>query len=1026
MQVHRSSAVCAAALFLFCTHAAADDAPKAPEPATVKLLKNDIEVAANGSSVSTLHAEIFASNDAAAMQVAQMNIPFDASMQTVDIVEAHTLKRDGTTVAVDASATYEQLLPGQPQVPMFTALRAKVIVFPQFAAGDTAVYTVKITTKHPFFEGQYAIGEVFSHAVAYGEVRETITAPKDFPLYVESHDVEFSKSEAGNNVVYAWHYSAPTPSANPVASVSPLDRLPRFFASSFKDYAELGSAYAGLAAAKIAVTPKIGVLADQITSSVSDRREQAKKIYEWVVGHIRYVGIELGKGSFVPHDVDSIVSNGYGDCKDHDALLQALLKAKGISAQSVLIDSGNAYTLTAVPTFFQLDHVITWLPEFKIYLDSSAVVAPFGVLPISEYGKPAVFASAKSAALGTTPVLPPGLATTTTTTVSRLDKDGTLAATTTTTATGPFAIALRNIGLQVQAAGPTKAASVILNVSGYANATGEITEDSPVELTPSYTITGKFTATGWSDEASGNSNFHIPGGMRLLGLTGDGIMGPFYPGELKDSDATACFSARDAETLSLQGPPGMKFSSVPDDVRVETPNLLFTAHWSLTGDTLAVHREFTSHIDQPLCTGEVRKQTAAALKKISESYDKTITFDRTAEDLDKAIKTNPNDADAFEERGIAHAHAGQNDLAVADYTQAIALNPADQAYFYNRGLAYSELHKYASAIEDFSKAIALKPDDADNFAQRGATYSTLQKYESAIEDFSKAIALKSDDAGTFAQRGAAYYALGQYASAIEDYSKATSLNPDDVDNWNERGRARRMAGQLDDALQDFNKATALKPDYPYPFYNRGMVYTQKGQYARAIKEFDQSIKLKPDYYFSYGDRANAYLAMHEFDRAIQDFDKAIALNPDAVDYLVRRGFAYISQRQLKRSIEDFDKAVAASPDNSSARVGRAMARTMLGQPELARDDNNWMVEFYGRVLMKTPDDVGAHLNRANAYLALGKNDLALKDANSVIALEPGSAAGYFTRANVKRAMGDNYGANVDTEKATKLDPKIVH
>ena len=118
-----------------------------------------------------------------------------------------------------------------------------------------------------------------------------------------------------------------------------------------------------------------------------------------MVAHTRYVAIELGRGSFVPHDADTVIAKGYGDCKDHDVLLQALLKAKGIDAESILINATNAYSLSEAPSFAQLDHVITYLPEFAVYLDASTPVAPFDVLPLQEYGKPAVRASRKTAGL---------------------------------------------------------------------------------------------------------------------------------------------------------------------------------------------------------------------------------------------------------------------------------------------------------------------------------------------------------------------------------------------------------------------------------------------------------------------------------------------------------------------------------------------------------------------------------------------------------------------------------------------------
>ncbi|MGA7674096.1 MAG: tetratricopeptide repeat protein [Rhizomicrobium sp.] len=858
---------------------AADDKAQTTEPVTAKLITHDVQVAADGSSIQTVHAELRASNDAAAMQISQVSFPFDASMQDVQVVEAHTLKPDGTTVAVDASAIFEQLPPGQPQIPMFTGQRVKVIVFPQFAAGDTAVYTVKITAKHPFFEGQFFYGDLYPRTIAFDEVRETITAPKTLPLYVENHEVEFSKHETATDVTYMWHYSAPTPSPDEFVEVSPLDHVARFFVSSFKDYAELGRAYAGLAAPKAAVTPKISALADQITNGVSDRREQAKKIYEWVSGHIRYVAIELGKGSFVPHDVDSIVANGYGDCKDHDVLLQTLLKAKGIDSKSVLINGNNAYTLTQVPTFAQLNHVITFVPELNLYLDSSAFVAPFGVLPINEYGKPIVSASASEAALGIMPVLPPGASSVTTTTVSHLDKDGQLTGTTTTTAVGPYSITLRTIGLSIQAMGTANAASQILKAMGYTGASGDFTEDSPVDLSPSYTITAKYTFSGWADEVSGASSFYLPGGLRLLGLTGDGNMGPFNPGEMKDSEPTPCFSAHDSETLSLQAPPGMQFSDVPKDTLVETANLKFTAHWSLTDNTLTVHRDFTSTIDQPLCTGEIRKQAAAALKQISDSYNTNISFSRTLENADQAIKANPNDAEAFDDRGITHAKSGQNTLAITDYDQAIKLKPNEAQYYYNRGLAYSDLGQYVRAFEDFDKAVAMKPDDADFLENRGYAYRMMNQNDSALQDFDKVIALKPDYALAYYNRGAIYYSTRQFERAIQEYDQAIKLDPSYYYSYLDRGSVNLNLKEYGRAIGDFSKAITLNAADENAYVHRGMAYLDSQKFRLAIKDFDKAIALKPNSAGTYMMRSFAKRGLGDSVGANQDTSQAVKLDP---------------------------------------------------------------------------------------------------------------------------------------------------
>src|SRR5690606_20494064 len=118
--------------------------------------------------------------------------------------------------------------------------------------------------------------------------------------------------------------------------------------------------------------------------------------------------IELGLSGFIPHDADAVLANGYGDCKDKAVLLAALLKAKGIGSEFVLINAANGYTLSASPTTGQLNHAILWLPEFGIYADTTAQVAPFGVLPLMLHGKPAIHLTEKGPARRQVPIVAPG------------------------------------------------------------------------------------------------------------------------------------------------------------------------------------------------------------------------------------------------------------------------------------------------------------------------------------------------------------------------------------------------------------------------------------------------------------------------------------------------------------------------------------------------------------------------------------------------------------------------------------------
>jgi transglutaminase-like putative cysteine protease len=137
----------------------------------------------------------------------------------------------------------------------------------------------------------------------------------------------------------------------PASALGPYDRLPRVFISSEPDYASFARDYAALVRPHARVTPRIRALAARVAGGVASPCEQARLLYEWVDTHVRYVALYLGNGALEPHDAETVLANGWGDCKDHVVLLQALLVARGIASEMAMLNLGNEYTLSGPPTF---------------------------------------------------------------------------------------------------------------------------------------------------------------------------------------------------------------------------------------------------------------------------------------------------------------------------------------------------------------------------------------------------------------------------------------------------------------------------------------------------------------------------------------------------------------------------------------------------------------------------------------------------------------------------------------------------
>jgi tetratricopeptide (TPR) repeat protein/transglutaminase-like putative cysteine protease len=965
---------------------------------------DDVTVAPDGSYTVTSHAEIKALNEAGAMQASHLNVFYDSETQKVDILEAHTLKKDGTKIPIDVGTIYEQL-PADNTLAV-TSFRVKVLLFPQFSASDTAVYTVRTDNPKPMFAGAFQFGKYFPRSVTFKNAEVTIKAPKSLPLKVETHDLQFAKETSGDTIVYRWHRTAAADKKAKTALVSPLDREPRFFASSFKDYSELGRAYAAQSEPKAAVTDKIRTLADQITKSTTNRREQARLLYEWVARNIRYVAIELGQGSFIPHDADTVIARGYGDCKDHEILLKALLKAKSIEAQGVLINATDAYTLAEAPSFAELNHIITYLPEFDLYLDSSVPVAPFGVLPQTEYGKPAIRTALKSASLVTIPMPKPGATTVHQETVQKIAADGTLSGTTTTTATGSSAIALRFIGYAVQSVGAEKAAELQMAARGFKDGTGKLIADALTDLGDRYTIRGEYSAKGWDSVLKGDATI-MPGGLRLLAVTGDGIMGPLYGGDDIAEEPTTCMAAKADEDLSLELPQGYTVRFLPKDESISTPNLTFKVHWSESGNILKLHREFSSTIGEPICRGAVRKQTADALKRIAKSYDTTFEIIRSAQSY-KNTPDKPDGAQALIERGQAFEKAGDHTKAVADFTAALAIEPDNADALFDRAYSYDLLNEVDRAIADYTKLIAATDNNAATRANRGLDYAKQAKFDLALADFDRAVELEPDDVTYRMQRALAEMDRKKWERAADDLGVVIAKQADNAEAYSARCWAYHELRKDEAALADCNKAVKLMPNLSRLYLQRAQIRHALGDDFGGNRDTAKAAQIDP----KLEQPGGLWRPM-----TVKD-GKEVAVKdvPPMVRSLMEGGRA-LDNKDYDTAVAAFERAIKQGMADRAVLPNLCVA---LSHTERLSD----AAYQCSRALQLHDNDPALLRARGRTYFRQGKYSDALADFESILSRDPKDPLCLYERGVTRKKLGDK-GGDADIAKATTMSPNIA-
>jgi transglutaminase-like putative cysteine protease len=564
----------------------------APFESNITVLSNDIayDIRADGTFTRQESERFRINTDQGVKNDSQMALHYSTSLETLEIEEAYTTTPQGERLDVAPDKIIEQQSRESAAAPMFDDGKVKTVVFPRVEIGSVLTLRIRKTQKQALFPNQFSASEYFGNDIARNATRVTVRAPASLPLHADAIGLTGGRVSGGDSAVQLWRWALPdAPARAPeLGSVSSGDYSPRLALTTFPDFASAGAAYEQRAVSKAAVTPAIRELAERLTRGVSEPRAQAEILYNWVSAHIRYVAIYLDFGGVVPHDADTILRSGYGDCKDHVSILQALLAAKGIASSPVLVNAGRTYWLPSVAAPLAVfDHAITYLPDFDLFIDSTASVARFGTLPSSELGKPALITNAPGGArIVTLPLGTPENASTRVTTRVSLDGDGNARGAATIDNAGVLDYTARQLFASLPPGVEPQVANRMLTLTGQSG-TGSYQHGDPRDLSQPFAYSTAFKLSDYTPLPG-------PGAMQVpLGLGSfSSIASAFDQCEPDTRDYAIPVTGRHvAETTIITLPDDIRITHVPKPARVTSPLGRYTSGYRIEGRTVTVTRE---------------------------------------------------------------------------------------------------------------------------------------------------------------------------------------------------------------------------------------------------------------------------------------------------------------------------------------------------------------------------------------------------------------------------------------------------
>jgi tetratricopeptide (TPR) repeat protein/Zn-dependent protease len=183
--------------------------------------------------------------------------------------------------------------------------------------------------------------------------------------------------------------------------------------------------------------------------------------------------------------------------------------------------------------------------------------------------------------------------------------------------------------------------------------------------------------------------------------------------------------------------------------------------------------------------------------------------EQAVEEATAALRTNPNDVNAYIKRSRAHLALGDDQRALADYDQVVRLQPDDIESRLTRASFRRRLKNYQGAIQDYNEVLRLQPKKFYVYQLRARVRDEMQDYKGAIADYNEIIKLDAQNTWAYISRGYARQKLQDYKGAIADADYVIQLNPNNSEAYVLRSQVRHQMGDSQGAIADKQKADTL-------------------------------------------------------------------------------------------------------------------------------------------------------------------------------------------------------------------------
>ena len=229
---------------------------------------------------------------------------------------------------------------------------------------------------------------------------------------------------------------------------------------------------------------------------------------------------------------------------------------------------------------------------------------------------------------------------------------------------------------------------------------------------------------------------------------------------------------------------------------------------------------------------------------MSEKIDKAMSlfkerkYKEAIDAFHSVLETEPDNADIYNNLGVAYSCLANFEQAENYYVKAIELDPQLAQAYINISALYYNAGDLASALGTLQRGSYELQDNLAIAHLLARVYIEDQRWDDAIDELERVLDGEPENYDAYYDLGHVYFELGDYESAISNFETVITYQENNELLYYALAQAYEANNEIDKAISNYLKAIAVNDKFTLAYKKVGVLFLARNDYEDAIEYFE--------------------------------------------------------------------------------------------------------------------------------------------------------------------------------------------